>query len=67
MCPKNLLEVHLLNAIRQRLKASDPESCTIGVLAGQFWFYSPCHFTRDYKTMFGELPSETLQKTAKVN
>ena len=65
--PMRYLKVRRLNAVRQRLKASEPESCTIAVLAGQFGFYSPCHFTRDYKAMFGELPSETLQKTAKVN
>ncbi|NEP12837.1 MAG: helix-turn-helix transcriptional regulator [Symploca sp. SIO2C1] len=65
--PMRYLKVQRLNAVRQRLKASAPESCTIAVLAGQFGFYSPCHFTKDYKTMFGELPSETLQKTATVN
>jgi len=67
LSPMRYLKVQRLNAVRQRLKASDPESCTIAVLAGQFGFYSPCHFTKDYKTMFGELPSETLQKTATVN
>ncbi|NES02209.1 MAG: AraC family transcriptional regulator [Okeania sp. SIO2F4] len=55
------LEVRRLNAVRQQLKASEPENCTIAILASQFGFYSPSHFTRDYKTMFGELPSETLQ------
>ncbi|NEQ67207.1 MAG: helix-turn-helix domain-containing protein [Symploca sp. SIO2D2] len=64
--PMRYLKVQRLNAVRQHLKAREPESCTIAVLAGQFGFYSPCHFTRDYKTMFGELPSETLHKTAKV-
>jgi len=61
LSPMRYLKVQRLNAVRQHLKASEPESCTIAVLAGQFGFYSPCHFTRDYKTMFGELPSETLQ------
>ncbi|NEQ70050.1 MAG: helix-turn-helix domain-containing protein [Symploca sp. SIO2D2] len=64
--PMRYLKVQRLNAVRQHLKAREPESCTIAVLAGQFGFYSPCHFTRDYKAMFGELPSETLHKTAKV-
>ncbi|RQH04340.1 AraC family transcriptional regulator [Okeania hirsuta] len=53
-------------ALRQRLKVSDPENSTITTLAGQFGFWSAGHFARDYKAMFGELPSETLQKTAKV-
>ena len=64
--PMRYLKVRRLNAVRQRLKASVPESCTIAVLASEFGFYSPCHFTKDYKAMFGELPSQTLQKTAKV-
>ena len=64
LSPMRYLKVRRLNAVRQHLKASVPESCTIAALASQFGFYSPCHFTRDYKAMFGELPSETLQKTA---
>ncbi len=61
--PMRYLKVRRLNAVRQRLKASKPESCIIATLANQFGFYSPSHFTKDYKTMFGELPSQTLQKT----
>ncbi len=60
--PMRYLKIRRLNAVRQRLKASEPENCTISILASEFGFYSPCHFTSDYKTMFGELPSETLQK-----
>ncbi|NEP46552.1 MAG: helix-turn-helix transcriptional regulator [Okeania sp. SIO2H7] len=63
--PMRYLKVRRLNAVRQHLKASEPENCTISILASEFGFYSPCHFTQDYKTMFGELPSETLRKTAK--
>ena len=60
LSPMRYLKVRRLNAIRQRLKICAPENCTIAILASQFGFYSPCHFTRDYKAMFGELPSETL-------
>ena len=63
--PMRYLKVRRLNAVRQHLKASEPENCTIAILASQFGFYSPCHFTRDYKTMFGELPSETLRGNIK--
>ncbi|NEP88054.1 MAG: helix-turn-helix transcriptional regulator [Okeania sp. SIO2C2] len=65
MSPMRYLKVRRLNALRQRLKASNPENFTITMLASQFGFWSPGHFTRDYKAMFGELPSETLRKTAK--
>ena len=61
MSPMRYLKVRRLNAVRQLLKASVPESCTIVTLANQFGFYSKGHFARDYKAMFGELPSETLQ------
>ncbi|NEP59522.1 MAG: helix-turn-helix transcriptional regulator [Symploca sp. SIO2G7] len=64
MSPMRYLKVRRLNTVRQRLKASDPESCKIATLASEFGFYSPSHFTKDYKTMFGELPSETLRKKA---
>ena len=60
--PMRYLKIRRLNAVRQHLKAREPENCTIAILASEFGFYSPCHFTRDYKTMFGELPSETLAK-----
>ncbi|MDJ0517434.1 MAG: AraC family transcriptional regulator [Trichodesmium sp. MO_231.B1] len=62
LSPMRYLKVQRLNAVRQHLKAREPENCTIAILASEFGFYSPCHFTRDYKTMFGELPSETLRK-----
>jgi AraC family ethanolamine operon transcriptional activator len=63
LSPLRYLKVRRLHAVRQHLKARDPENCTIAILASQFGFYSPSHFTRDYKAMFGELPSETLQRT----
>ncbi|MEB3341779.1 helix-turn-helix domain-containing protein [Okeania sp.] len=62
--PMRYLKVRRLNAVRQRLKASNPENCTIVFLANEYGFYCPSHFTRYYKTMFGELPSETLRKKA---
>ena len=61
--PMRYLKVRRLNAVRQHLKAKEPENCTIAILANKFGFYNPCHFTKDYKAMFGELPSETLRKT----
>ncbi|NEN91134.1 MAG: helix-turn-helix domain-containing protein [Okeania sp. SIO3H1] len=67
MSPMRYLKVRRLNAVRQRLKASEPENFTITMLASQFGFWSAGHFARDYKAMFGELPSDTLQKTAKVS
>ncbi len=62
MSPMRYLKVRRLNAVRQHLKASDPETCKIATLASQFGFYHRSHFTQDYKAMFGELPSQTLGK-----
>jgi AraC family ethanolamine operon transcriptional activator len=60
--PMRYLKVRRLHAIRQHLKVNESEGCTIATLASQFGFYHPNHFTKDYKTMFGELPSQTLAK-----
>lgn len=67
LSPMRYLKVRRLNAVRECLKASETEHCTIAILASQFGFYSPSHFTRDYKAMFGELPSQTLQNTGNVS
>jgi len=48
------------------LKASDSDSSNVAILANQFGFWSAGHFARDYKAMFGDLPSQTLQGTAKL-
>ncbi|WP_424101331.1 helix-turn-helix domain-containing protein [Moorena producens] len=64
LSPMRYLKVRRLNAVRQRLKASEPERCTIALLASEFGFYHLSHFAKDYKAMFGELPSETLRNTA---
>ena len=66
MSPMRYLKVRRLNGVRQRLKASDPETCSVGILASQFGFWSAGHFARDYKAMFGELPSETLHGATNV-
>ncbi|MEB3340845.1 AraC family transcriptional regulator [Okeania sp.] len=62
--PMRYLKIRRLNAVRQHLKVREPENCTIVFLANEYGFYCPSHFTRDYKAMFGELPSETLRKKA---
>lgn len=67
MSPMRYLKVRRLNALRQRLKASYPEDCTITMLANQFGFWSAGHFARDYKDMFGELPSQTLRNTRAIS
>ena len=60
--PMAYLKIYLLHGVRRLLKASDPEKTTVMEIARQFGFWSPGHFTRDYKTMFGELPSKTIKQ-----
>ncbi|NES76908.1 MAG: helix-turn-helix transcriptional regulator [Okeania sp. SIO1H6] len=62
LSPMRYLKVRRLHAVRQLLKVSEPESCSIIILASKFGFCNSGHFAKDYKTMFGELPSETLSK-----
>lgn len=63
MSPMRYLKVRRLNAVRRLLKARDPQQTSVIALAGRFGFWNTGHFARDYKAMFGELPSETLAAT----
>lgn len=45
LSPMRYLKVRRLNAVRQHLKASEPENCTIAILASQFGFYNRSHFS----------------------
>ncbi|MEM7063798.1 MAG: helix-turn-helix domain-containing protein [Cyanobacteria bacterium P01_B01_bin.77] len=62
--PMRYLKVQRLHALRRCLKTSDPTIHNIQALSNQFGFWSAGHFARDYKAMFGELPSETLRESA---
>lgn len=61
--PMEYLKAKRLQNVRRFLKVATPETACVASIARQFGFWSPGHFARDYKTMFGELPSETLQRT----
>ncbi len=59
--PMAYLKIQRLRAVRKALTVATPETASVTSLARQFGFWSPGHFARDYKTMFGERPSETLR------
>lgn len=63
--PMTYLKVQRLRAVRQRLKAVEPGDSNVTQVAQKFGFWSLGHFSRDYKTMFGESPRETLRQAAK--
>lgn len=59
--PQAYLRALRLNEARRALKASGSAALAITALAGDYGFSSPSHFTRHYKAMFDEVPSQTLK------
>jgi len=62
LSPKTYLNKLRLNEVRKNLK-SNTENYNIFQVASEFNFWHMGQFTRDYKQLFGELPSETLIKS----
>ena len=62
MTPKQYLLGVRLGKIRSALEAADPKHTKIEHIAIQNGFYHMSHFTKLYKSFFGELPSQTLWK-----
>jgi AraC family ethanolamine operon transcriptional activator len=60
--PIAYLKALRLQAVRTHLQQAEPTTTAIADIANRFKFQSLGHFSRDYKTMFGELPSETLKQ-----
>ncbi|MCX5931756.1 MAG: helix-turn-helix domain-containing protein [Cyanobacteria bacterium] len=60
MGPMAFLKLQRLHGVRQTLLAADPQRTTIAAVAARFGFLSAGHFARDYRLLFGELPSITL-------
>ncbi len=59
LSPMAYLKIQRLNGVRRALKNHDPQTTTVTELAEHWGFWSMGHFSRDYKKMFGESPSET--------
>lgn len=59
--PKRFLKTQRLFGARQALK-STPVGGRVSDIALRFGFWDQGHFAKDYRTMFGELPSATLQR-----
>ena len=58
--PKAYLRTRQLNAVRRNLRASGPGEDTVRDVAARWGFWHMSQFARDYRKLFGELPSETL-------
>lgn len=61
--PVKFLRAIRLNAVRRALKAAPNGGTTVADVAARWGFWHLSHFSAQYKTMFGELPSETLRRT----
>ncbi|NMF84511.1 helix-turn-helix domain-containing protein [Nodosilinea sp. P-1105] len=62
MGPMAFVKVQRLHGIRRALLNADPKPETVAHIAHQWGFFSLGHFSRDYKKLFGELPSQTLKR-----
>jgi AraC family transcriptional regulator, ethanolamine operon transcriptional activator len=62
MGPMAFVKIQRLHGIRRALLYADPKPETVAHLAHQWGFFSLGHFSRDYKQLFGESPSQTLQR-----
>lgn len=59
MTPLGYLRAIRLAEVRRALMNSPREALSIGDAAARFGFFHLSHFTADYKSLFGELPSDT--------
>jgi AraC family ethanolamine operon transcriptional activator len=59
--PLNYLKTQRLNRVRQALHDGDPANTQVKQVALENGFFHLGHFSRGYKDLFGELPSETIQ------
>jgi AraC-like DNA-binding protein len=62
VAPVRYLNGRTLHQVRKALKTADPSLTTVTEIAAQFGVWELGRFARDYCSLFGELPSETLRK-----
>ena len=62
VAPVRYLNRRTLNQVRRALKAADPSMATVTEIATKFGVWQLGRFARDYRYLFGELPSETLHQ-----
>ena len=61
--PVSFLRALRLNGVRCALKQEGAQSGSIADIAARWGFWHLSHFASDYRTMFGELPSDTRSKS----
>ncbi len=66
MPPGQFLRTVRLNEVRRAIKRRTTPFATVADLASSRGFEHPSHFAADYKRRFGELPSQTAERTERV-
>ncbi|MFO0099282.1 MAG: helix-turn-helix domain-containing protein [Aphanizomenon sp.] len=59
--PMAYIKIQRLNGVRRALMNTDTNIKTVMDVAQEWGFWNAAHFAKDYKEMFGELPSKTLR------
>ena len=59
--PMAYIKIQRLNGVRRALINADPNTKTVMEVGQEWGFWNAAHFAKDYKEMFGELPSKTLR------
>jgi AraC-like DNA-binding protein len=62
LSPKKYINYYRLNTLRSIIKKTDFSEMIISDIANKYGFWHMGQLARDYKNLFGELPSETRQK-----
>ena len=66
LSPYEFMTLQRLNKARRELRQATSDQTTVNELAIKCGFWHMGRFSRAYKTLFGELPSQTLQRTDKT-
>jgi AraC family ethanolamine operon transcriptional activator len=62
LSPKILINRYKLNVVRSAFKRIDSPGIIISDIANEAGFWHMGQFAKDYKKLFGELPSETIRR-----
>ena len=62
--PMKMLRVRQLGEIRAALLGAGPSETTVAAVAARFGVWDFSLFARNYKALYGETPSSTLQRAA---
>ncbi len=63
LSPKQYLMSLRMHSVKQELLVSSSETTQISHIIAKYHFFNQSTFTQAYKHMYGELPSDTLQKS----